>query len=159
MPRPTLADHFRLYADYHRHPLNELTHRLAIPLIVFHTIAMLSWISLGAYSLGSSLTFSLTLAHVAYVAAIGWYLSLDAPLGVLMALLVGLCFPIAAVTPRAVVIGLALVAWIVQLAGHVVWEKRAPAFLTNLFQALIGPLYFVAVAVGRWPQHGAEARA
>ena len=154
MLRPALADQLHLYAEYHRHPLNQLTHKLAIPLIVFHSIAMLSWLSLG-----TPFGLSLNLGQVVYLAVIAWYFSLDARLAVLMALLFGLCFPLAAVTPRPVVIGLAIFAWLVQLAGHFIWEKRSPAFLTNLFQALIGPLFFVAVLVGVWPASRVEARA
>ena len=64
-----------------------------------------------------------------------------------MALLMALCFPLAAVTPRPLVLAIALVGWAIQLAGHLVWEKRSPAFLANLLQALIGPLFFVAALV------------
>ena len=46
---------------------------------------------------------------------------------------------------------IAIAGWLTQLAGHVVWEKRSPAFLTNLFQALIGPLFFVATLTGDFP--------
>ena len=55
---------------------------------------------------------------------------------------------LAAVTPRPLVLAIALLGWAVQLAGHLVWEKRSPAFLANLLQALIGPLFFVAALVG-----------
>ncbi len=67
-----------------------------------------------------------------------------------MALLFALCFPLAAITPRPVVVAAAIVGWLVQLAGHSVWEKNRPAFLTNVLQALIGPLYFVAILGGIW---------
>lgn len=144
--KPALVEQLRLYDESHRHPTNRLTHKVAIPLIVFHIIAMLSWIPLG-----SPFGHALTLAHVAYVAAIVWYFALDARLGVLMALAYAVCFPIAAVTPKALVVAIAIVGWLVQLAGHLVWEKHQPAFFTNLLQALIGPLYFVAVLVGLWP--------
>lgn len=143
--KPTLVEQFALYDEYHRHETNRLTHKIAIPLIVFHIIAMLTWIPLG-----SPFGHALTLGHVVYILAIGWYLSLDTRLGLLMALLFATCFPLAEVTPRWLVVLVAVVGWLVQLAGHVVWEKRQPAFLTNLLQALIGPLYFVATLVGLW---------
>jgi uncharacterized membrane protein YGL010W len=146
MLKPALLAHFTRYADSHRHPVNRLTHELAIPLIVFHVIAMLSWIVVAAPH-----GHALSLGHIAYVGVIAWYFALDARLAVLMALLYGMCFPIAAVTPRSVVVVFAIVGWAIQLAGHVVWEKRSPAFLTNLLQALIGPLFFAAVLVGMWP--------
>ena len=145
---PRLVTLFESYADFHRHPINQLTHKIAIPLIVFHIIAMLGWIRLlplaaipGGY---------LTAAHLAYFLAIGWYFTMDAKLAVVMAFLFALCFPIAQWTSTATVIWIAVLGWVIQLAGHVVWEKRAPAFLTNIFQTLIGPLFFVAVLTGRW---------
>jgi len=151
MLKPALAAHFRKYAEFHRHPVNRLTHQIAVPLIVFHIVAMLSWVTLAA-----PYGWLLTVGHMVAAAVVAWYLSLDFRLGVLMALLYALCFPIAAVTPKSVVIALAVIGWSIQLAGHLVWEKRSPAFLTNLLQALIGPLFFVAVAVGVWPTERAS---
>lgn len=144
-----LAALFRDYGENHRHPVNLAIHKVAIPLIVFQIIAMLDWVPLvrlpgtGAH---------VTVAAVGYFGAVVWYLALDVPLGLCMALLFGICFPIAWMTPRLVVVALAVVAWGAQLAGHVVWEKRQPAFLHNLLHALIGPLYFVATALHRWPE-------
>ena len=136
MLKPALLAHFRRYADYHRHPVNRLTHELAIPLIVFHIIAMLSWIVVAAPR-----GHAISIGHFVYFAVICWYFMLDARLAVLIGLLFAMCFPIAAVTPRWLVILFAIVGWTIQLAGHVVWEKRSPAFFTNLVQALIGPLF------------------
>lgn len=135
-----LERYLETYAEFHRHPINQLTHKIAIPLIVFHIVAMLSWVSLFTIS---SVDFEVSLGHLAYLAVIGWYLSLDTRLAVIMAVLYALCFPLAAMTPHMMVWVIAIVAWTIQLAGHVVWEKKQPAFLTNLLQALIGPLYFV----------------
>lgn len=143
---PRLERWFADYADAHRHPTNRLTHKIAIPLIVFHIIAMATWVPLGFEVAG----MSITLGHALYVAAIAFYLTLHVPLALVMAVLFAVCFPLAAVTPRPVVVVLAVVGWIVQLAGHSIWEKNRPAFLTNLLQALIGPLFFVAVLTGIW---------
>ncbi len=33
--------------------------------------------------------------------------------------------------------------WILQFIGHTVFEKKRPAFMDNLIQLLIGPLFFV----------------
>ena len=144
-----LAALFRDYAENHQNPVNIRIHKVAIPLIVFQIVAMLDWIRLvripgtGAY---------LTLAHLAYAAAIAWYLSLDRTLGLCMAALFALCFPIAWMTPWPVVVVVGVVAWGLQLAGHVVWEKKQPSFMHNLVHALVGPAYFVATALGRWPE-------
>jgi uncharacterized membrane protein YGL010W len=142
---PRLERWFVDYAASHRHPTNQLTHKIAIPLIVFHIIAMGSWVTLVDVG-GVSITF----AHVLYLGAMVFYATLDLRLMLVMALLFALCFPLAAVTPRAVVVAVAIVGWLTQLAGHSVWEKNRPAFLTNLLQALIGPLFFIAVLGGIW---------
>ena len=36
------------------------------------------------------------------------------------------------------------------MAGHLVWEKKAPNFTRNAIQALVGPIYFLALATGDW---------
>ena len=94
----------------------------------------------------------MTAAHVVYVSVVGWYATLHTRLAAVMAVAYGLCFPLGWMAPKLLVIALAIFAWIIQLAGHVVWEKRQPAFLTNLVQAFIGPLFFAAVLTGDWPQ-------
>ncbi len=37
-----------------------------------------------------------------------------------------------------------------QMAGHLVWEKKAPTFTKNALQALVGPIYFLALQLGAW---------
>lgn len=144
--KPQLTQYFQEYADAHRHPTNRLTHKIAIPLIVFHIVAMLDWVHL--VTVGG---VTLTLAHLAFVGAMLFYLTLDLKLAALMAVLYAVCFPIGWVTPWPVVVVIAIVGWMVQLAGHSVWEKNRPAFLKNMFQALIGPMFFAALLVGDWP--------
>lgn len=149
---PPLAALFRDYAAAHRHPTNVWIHKIAIPLIVFQVIAMADWIPL-AHLPG----VRVSVAHVAYLLAVAWYLRLDVELGLWMAALFALCFPLGWLTPRPLVVALAVTAWVAQLAGHSVWEKHQPAFLHNLAHALVGPAYFVATALGRWPREAARA--
>jgi len=146
---PTLERWFLDYANAHKHPTNRLTHKIAIPIIVFHIIAMLDWVKLPVEAISVfGLSIQASAGHILYLAAVAWYVTLHAPLGALMAVLLGLCFPLAAVTPKPVVIVLAVLGWVVQLAGHSVFEKNRPAFMNNMLQALIGPLFFLAVVVG-----------
>jgi uncharacterized membrane protein YGL010W len=154
---PRLAAWFQDYADSHRHPMNRLTHKIAIPLIVFHIVAMLDWVKLVEIpGLGG---YALSLGHLGVLAAIGWYASLSPRLAGVMALFLALCFPVAWVTPVWAVVAIAVVAWSVQLAGHSVWEKNRPAFLKNLGHALIGPVFFAALVTGDWPPRPVQARA
>jgi len=148
---------FQDYADGHRHPINRLTHKIAIPLIVFHIVAMLDWIRL--VEIPGAGGYMLSVGHLGAVAAVGWYLSLNVRLGLLMALAFAVCFPLAAVTPVWAVVAIAVGAWGIQLAGHSVWEKNRPAFLKNLTHALVGPVFFMALLTGDWPPRAVEARA
>ena len=145
--KPALVGHFERYADYHRHPVNRLLHKVAIPLIVFHVAAMLDWVVLVRVP---GVPRPLTLAHLVVAGIAAWYLSLDLALGLLMSLLYLACLPLGWITPRPVVVAVAVVGWTVQLVGHAAFEKRSPAFLTNLLQALVGPLFFVAQGLGLW---------
>ncbi|MBF5046637.1 DUF962 domain-containing protein [Aggregicoccus sp. 17bor-14] len=142
---PALRALFVDYAESHRHPTNRLTHKLAIPLIVFHIVAMLDWVRL--FQVGG---FTVTLAMVAVAAALVWYLRMSVKLGLMMAVFLALCFPLGRMTPWPVVVAIAVGGWLVQLAGHSVWEKKSPAFLTNLLQALVGPIFFLACLTGDW---------
>ena len=147
--KPTLQRFFDDYAADHRHPMNRLTHKIAIPLIVFHIVAMLDWVKLPVPPVEiAGVVVHASLGHVIYLAGVGWYLTLHVPLALVMAVLMAACFPLGAITPKPVVVGIAVVGWLVQLAGHSVFEKNRPAFVKNMLQALIGPLFFVAVVLG-----------
>lgn len=147
---PTLSRLFAEYAADHRHPKNQLTHKLAIPVIVFHALAMLHWLELGPELALGGLAVQLSAGHLGWLVASAFYLWAWPRMGVVMALLFALCLPVAAVTPAWVVVVLALLGWTVQLAGHLVWEKNRPSFTRNLVQALVGPIFFAAVLSGAW---------
>jgi uncharacterized membrane protein YGL010W len=143
MLKPQTQALFDEYMSSHQHPTNRLTHKLAIPLIVLHIIAMLDWVPL--VSLPSMPGGSMTLAHVAWLLASLWYLRADTKLGALVVVATALCIPLGRMLPVWAVVAIAVLGWLVQLAGHVVWEKKSPSFLTNLVHALVGPLFFVAL--------------
>ena len=151
MLKPALARHFEEYADFHRHPMNRLTHKIAIPLIVFHIVAMLDWVRFVQVGQVGDTPVFLSLAWPVYLAVVVWYLTLNVKLGIAMAVFYGICIPVGWFVPWPAVVAIAVGAWLIQLAGHSVWEKNRPAFLKNLLQALIGPLFFAAILLGEWP--------
>ena len=147
MPKPALEAYLSAYADHPHAPGSwRLADEASIPLIGFSALALLSWISLGA-----PFGYALHMGHVAWLAATLFYLSLEPRLGALVGLVLAMCFPIAAVTPKLVVVLLALVGWGAHLAVRVVHEKRRPTFVASMLSALIGPLFFVAKLIGLWP--------
>lgn len=150
---PKLRAYFLEYDETHRHPMNRLTHKIAIPAIVFHIVAMAGWVPLGPVG-----GIDLTLAHGIIATSTAFYL----PLSLLYAAIMLVASSAALVlsqqleatlgvsAARGLVVGIAAVGWVVQLAGHAVWEKKAPAFTRNLLQSLVGPVYFLAVLFGHW---------
>jgi uncharacterized membrane protein YGL010W len=147
---PTLQAWFDDYLDHHRHPTNRLTHEIAIPMIVFHIVAMLDWLQIRAagFATIAGETYGLSVGHLFAVGVLAWYATMSPKLAAIMAVASVPLFALSALTPWWVVVVVAAAGWTIQLAGHKVWEKRAPAFLGNLGHALIGPLFFVAVLTG-----------
>jgi|SRR5262249_46737871 len=125
------------YSSYHRTRGNLVCHALGITLIVFGILSMLRAARLPGGA-------SLTAAEAVIAAAVLFYLTLDVPLGVAIAVELALLDLLA----RAVGdwrIGLAAFAigWLFQGIGHGVFEKNRPAFLKNLAHLMIGPLFLV----------------
>jgi uncharacterized membrane protein YGL010W len=142
-----LREKFDEYALAHSHPTNRLTHKIAIPMIILHIVAMLDWWRLAD---APGLPGGLTAAYVLLLAASAWYLAADVVLG-LPVILFGLaCIPIGRALPAWAIIAVAVIGWTIQLAGHVIWEKKSPAFLRNLEHALVGPIFMVALVTGRY---------
>ncbi|MBK8724563.1 MAG: DUF962 domain-containing protein [Holophagaceae bacterium] len=130
---------FKAYASDHRHPMTHRTHALCIPLIVMTTLGFLNLIPghrelfgvrLGWGEAGLALVLAFYAAHDARLAFVA------APVGALLAASTHFL-------PWWVLLAIALPAWVLQLAGHALWEKNKPSFATNLVQLLIGPAYFL----------------
>ena len=153
--KPALTALFTEYEAAHRHPTNRLTHKVAIPLIVFQSMATADWLVLWQPAGEPN---PITLAHVAWLFISIWALRLDVKLGAYMTLALGLCFPLARLTPWWVVLPLGGIGWVVQLLGHALWEKNRPAFLRNLVHALVGPFFFIALLSGDWKLKPITAR-
>ncbi|HLL06504.1 MAG TPA: Mpo1-like protein [Myxococcaceae bacterium] len=163
MNNPRLQALFEDYASSHQHPTNRLTHKVAIPFIVLHIVAMLDWVKLVSVPVlpGGVLTLGL----VAWALAAVWYVRSDVKLGLMVSAAMALCFPLGRVLSEVsvwLVVAIAVSGWLIQLAGHAVWEKKSPSFLTNLVHALVGPLFFVALLTGDYsikPQQPVDASA
>lgn len=146
MLKPQVVALFDEYYASHQHPTNRLTHKVAIPLIILHIVAMLDWVQLVAVpALPGGV---LTLGMVSLATSAIWYLRADVKLGLVVLAFMALCIPLGRMMPVWSVVAIAVFGWLVQLAGHTVWEKKSPSFLTNLVHALVGPLFFVAVLFG-----------
>lgn len=131
-----LQKYFEQYRESHSHPINLLIHKIAIPLIVFHIVAMLNWITL--FQIGH---FNVTLAYFAICAVCIYYITLDILYAFFMMLFILSCLFLSNFTPVWLVWTIAIVAWTFQLIGHYFFEKKSPAFSQNFIQILTGPLF------------------
>ncbi len=146
----TLTQQLTQYAAYHRDRRNIATHFIGIPMIV---LALAVLLSRPAFGFGT-VPLSLSPAWVLFAAATVYYLVLDVPLGVMMAVVSVLCVACgqwlaahATLTWLASGIGLFVVGWVFQFIGHVAYEHRKPAFVDDVIGLLIGPLFVLAEAL------------
>jgi uncharacterized membrane protein YGL010W len=141
---PTLQAHFADYATFHGTPGNKACHYVAVPLIVLTLFALLAQVELA--TIGG---FTVTLAEVVIVLVTAYYITLDAPLALLM-LGTSVLFAWAGrFIPPMIALALFAAAWVLQFIGHYVYEHRSPAFFRNLTHLLVGPLWVLAKATGR----------
>ena len=142
----TLTEQLATYAAYHRDRRNIATHFIGIPLIV---IAIATLISRPVFDLAG---LALNPAVLAVLALVPFYLRLDLQLGA--ATLAGYALALAfgawcaAQTTSAWLatgVGLFVVGWVIQFVGHA-WEGRKPAFVDDILQLVVGPLFVVAEA-------------
>lgn len=153
-----LEKHFAFYGSYHRNPINIAIHVLFVWPIFFTALVFLyftppffdlpnfEFLLFGCnFVLVWNLGFLVTLVYSVF------YASLDLKAGSLAALCcvvcwVGSCFvahQLGWSLAWKIVLVTQLVCWIGQFIGHGVFEKRAPALLDNLTQALVMAPFFV----------------
>ncbi|HYE50225.1 MAG TPA: Mpo1-like protein [Azospirillaceae bacterium] len=134
-----------MYVTYHRDKRNRATHFLGIPAIVYSLIQLAALVRLpvgeGELSLAVLLTGAAWVLWVLLNRAIGLTMGLFLVPSLLAAEYVARTHGDATVWT---VFAVAFVGgWVLQLWGHV-YEGKRPALLSNLFQALIGPMFLVA---------------
>lgn len=139
--KPDLRLAIEDFGAWHRSPVNRACHDLGLPAITIATLGALArvpiplpglpGIDLGLALLAGTLVFDLWLAWrlAPFVAGLG--------LG---------CWAIGRELAPAVLAGLFAVGWVLQLVGHRVVERNAPAFTDNLVHLVVGPRWLV----NRW---------
>jgi len=142
----SLPEQMAVYAAYHRNEANKGIHFVFVPLIVWSAMGLLGLIP-GVLVAG----IDITVALVATLALLAYYLRLDLPLGIAMVVL----FTVLLVTALELdtrLGGLALpvfaavfaLSWIAQIVGHHYFEGRKPALVDNLWQVFVAPIFVVA---------------
>lgn len=147
-----LTEQLTQYAEYHRDARNIATHFVGIPMIVLALAVLLSRPVLA--NLGPLHGVPLSPAWVLFGATTLYYLVLDVPLGLMMAVVSAVCLGFGAWLAQqgttawlAGGIGLFVVGWIFQFVGHIAWEHRKPAFADDLIGLVVGPLFVLAEAL------------
>lgn len=141
-------NYFASYAQYHQSSGNQLTHYFGIPMILFSTLGLLALVPLtSSVQLGTpSLT---SLALLLWIAGSVFFIRLDAWFGGAFALLTLAALALSLLVPIWIHITLFVLGWILQGIGHSYFEKKSPAFLTNLTHLLIGPYWIFCKLIGR----------
>jgi len=144
---PRLAKWLSDYESHHTTQGNKATHYLGITLIVISFLGLL-----GQCVVGTGLTGSeyLRLDGGTTLLTLGlfWYLYLDWKIAVPFFLVMTGLYFLGRSIPAPINTVLFIGGWILQGIGHVVYEKKSPAFTQNLLHLLTGPLWIFARIVG-----------
>lgn len=111
---------------------------VGIPLIMISVLGMLDYATLF-----NVWGYPLTLGTVLLTGANLFYLSIHKKLGLIMLPVSLVMYVLAIQFVFMVNLGIFVVGWIIQLYGHKVYEKKAPAFVDNFIHLLIGPLFIL----------------
>jgi uncharacterized membrane protein YGL010W len=129
------------YRSFHQDRRNQLTHAIGIPTIVVS-------IAIGAAAV--NLPGGLTLVDVLVAATLLLWIWMDVQLGVALAVPLLLvtwgAHRLVATAPDQVLpifLVLFVAGWVLQFYGHSAFERKRPAFLSNLFQTLVAPLFLM----------------
>jgi uncharacterized membrane protein YGL010W len=141
------------YKSVHLNRKNIRTHFIGIPMIIWSIALLMANVSFDIESsyisdfLGIK-ALTLTLAGVFSIIVLIYYLLLSFPLAILSTLLFGpLIWSVHEVIKIdhhiIIAISVFVLGWIIQFIGHY-YEKAKPAFMDDINQLLIGPLFVIA---------------
>jgi len=138
-----LTELAKSYGSYHQSKANQIMHMVGIPLVIASLLMISNWFVISFMHHGSvQLSWMLVALMCIY------YLQIDTKAAVIMTvvyialnfLMILVAMPL---TPRMqIIIALALfiIGWVLNFIGHGI-EGKKPAFLDNLLQTLIAPVF------------------
>ncbi|MFQ3208651.1 MAG: YGL010W-like membrane protein [Colwellia sp.] len=147
----SIEEQLARYKSVHLNQTNINTHFIGVPLIVFAVTLMLSTIAFEIMIddiLSTPLLLNFTLAMVLFAVIAIYYIALHRllALGMLAYILANLFVAQLFTDTEGVMyiaVGIFIIGWIIQFIGHY-YEKAKPAFVDDLSQFLIGPLFLMA---------------
>ncbi|KTD42777.1 DUF962 domain-containing protein [Legionella parisiensis] len=136
----------QFYAAYHQNIKTRYTHMAGVPLIILSVMILLGFIKIimpGVFA--TNLAFFATIIALAYYFRLNWQLALALTPIMLILLLIANWFSQDGPTTLGVwaFVIFFIIGWGLQFYGHYL-EGKKPAFMDNLGQALIAPLFLVA---------------
>ncbi|KAJ1899378.1 hypothetical protein LPJ66_002143 [Kickxella alabastrina] len=152
------------YGEYHSNKLNVSIHMVFVPLILWTFLGISTYLSPHElFSYSASIASALSqipgpsplpnFATLAMLGFVSFYVILDPFAGLLTVpiiyafLVTAQQFVLTTSNGIGVTVGLFVFSWVAQFVGHGVFEKRAPALLNNLVQALVMAPFFVFLEV------------
>ncbi len=145
---PRLDRYFEDYSACHRNFVNKLTHYVGIPMILISLLGLLSTLQIPTFDTLNEGFLRLDGGVILWSLAVLWYCFLDWRLALPFSLVGAGCYFISREIPIAGNILMFGIGWTLQLVGHYLFEKKSPAFMKNLMQLLIGPLWLFAKTIG-----------
>ncbi|MBL7481550.1 Mpo1 family 2-hydroxy fatty acid dioxygenase [Legionella bononiensis] len=142
----SFVEQAQFYAEYHQNTMTRYTHMAGVPLIILSIMILLGFVKIiipGVF--GTNLACLTTLVVMIYYYRLHWQLALA--LTPIMLILLWLaswfnCYGPTKVGLWAFLITF-VVGWGLQFYGHYI-EGKQPAFMVNIGQAFIAPLYLTA---------------
>ncbi|CUM63785.1 uncharacterized protein PRCAT00001369001 [Priceomyces carsonii] len=155
-----LEGHLVFYRSYHNNHKNVSIHVCCIPVILITAIGILSPVELfGNFYPYINLGSLLALTYGLYYIALDWKLGTPSAVFLLsVAYLLKLVYLDLGTSSEEFTkthfiytcVSLHVLSWLAQFYGHFVYEKRAPALLDNLLQAVVLAPYFVVFELAFW---------
>lgn len=131
------------YGESHQNKTNIFIHAVAVPVIYFVTLGLISAIPTPEFVD----FFDVTWAHIIAIPILYYYFLLSGPIGAAMTLLTAASFVFIELLERMNIsvwqfsLALFVVMWILQFIGHHIEGKR-PSFLKDLQFLLVGPAWW-----------------
>ena len=147
----TIEEHLARYKSVHLNQKNINTHFIGVPLIFLAVSVLFSLLPFALTIdnvLGTTFTIQLTPVVLLFLLVGLYYVCLHRLLGLGMLLyitvnLLVVHYLMGFKNVLYIAIGLFVIGWIIQFLGHH-YEKAKPAFVDDLNQLLIGPLFLMA---------------
>ena len=137
----TVQEYFCEYEQHHCNKFNKMTHYLGIPMIIVGLMGLLASIPNTSFQVvGYRIDLAIMTAVAVYFL---FYIRMHFVLSIFMLAAFAGFYAIAYQLPMIALWGVFIVGWILQLLGHVVFEKEKPSFMENLVHLLIGPLWIL----------------